>query len=451
MRHRLLLQTIAAGICGLSLAAQPSVGPHPCLPAMAAIPQRSSDLPGTAGISTNGRFVAFVSRARLVPFDRDSHPDIYVLDRQTTAVTLESIATDGAPLLGDSQRPSISGDGHFVVFEAIQRSPGPIDREPHTQIMLRDRHHGTTRMLTLGRDGAPGDRNSSHAVISADGRVVAFESAATNLATVDDPNVGGYDIYVITLATGVIARGSLDDRSRPSPLDFSVSPTVSADGRYVAFTSSAMLDGAPFTPDRAANAPPVMPTAQVFVRDLERGLTRLVSALPNGRRPNGASYLPAISGDGRWVAFVSSATDLVAGDRNDVSDVYLRDLVTSTTRLVSAAGDRTGDGGSTSPALSYTGRFVAFQSEASDLACREHCRPADQDVNLVSDVFVFDRESRLVARLSVDQDGGWMEPSVRPAIDPSGRMVVFSSRHPIDEHDLGNDSDLFVWTSCKRD
>jgi len=450
MTRRLLLQTIAAGICGLSLAAQPSVGPNPCLPALAAIPQRSSDLPGTAGISGNGRFVAFASRARLVPFDTDSQTDIYVLDRQTTAVTLESVVTEPAPLQGDSQRPSISGDGRFVVFEAVQRSPGPIEREPHTQIMLRDRHHGTTRMLTVGRDGAPGDRNSSHSVISADGRVVAFESAATNLAA-GDSNAGGYDIYVITLATGVIARGSLDDRSRPSPLGFSVSPTISADGRYVAFTSSAMLDGAPFTPDRAANAPPVMPTTQVFVRDLERGLTRLVSALPNGRRPNGASYLPAISGDGRWVAFVSSATDLVAGDRNDVSDVYLRDLVTSTTRLVSAAGDRTGDGGSTSPALSYTGRFVAFQSEASDLVCREHCRPADQDVNLVSDVFVFDRESRLVARLSVDQDGGWMEPSVRPAIDPSGRMVVFSSRHPIDEHDLGNDSDLFVWTSCKRD
>ena len=450
MRHRLLLQTIAAGICGLSLAAQPSMAPNPCLPALAAIPQRSSDLPETAGISTNGQFVAFASRARLVPFDSDSHTDIYVLDRQTTAVTLESVVTDAAPL-GDSLRPSISGDGRFVVFEAIPRSPGPIDEDPHTQIMLRDRRHGTTRMLTVGRDGAPGDRNSSHPVISADGRVVAFESAATNLAAGGGSDRGGHDIYVITLATGVIARGSLDDRSRPSPVGFSVSPTISADGRYVAFTSSAMLDGAPLTPERAANAPPVLPTNQVFVRDLERGLTRLVSALPNGRRPNGASYLPAISGDGRWVAFVSSATDLVAGDRNDVSDVYLRDLVTSTTRLVSAAGDRTGDGGSTSPALSHTGRFVAFQSEASDLVCREHCRPADQDVNLVSDVFVFDRDSRLVARLSVDQDGGWMEPSVRPAMDPSGRMVVFSSRHPTDEQDLGNDSDLFVWTSCKRD
>src|SRR6187402_233584 len=110
MTRRLLLQTIAARICGLSLAAQPSVGPNPCLPALAAIPQRSSDLPGTAGISGNGRFVAFASRARLVPFNTDSQTDIYVLDRQTRAVTLESVVTDPAPRHGDSQRPSISGD-----------------------------------------------------------------------------------------------------------------------------------------------------------------------------------------------------------------------------------------------------------------------------------------------------------------------------------------------------
>jgi Tol biopolymer transport system component len=164
----------------------------------------------------------------------------------------------------------------------------------------------------------------------------------------------------------------------------------------------------------------------VFVRDLQRGVTERASAAANGRPPDGASYLPAISGDGRWGAFVSNATDL-------------------------AAGDRAGDGGSTSPALSQNGRFVAFQSNASDLVCRARCPRADEDVNLVSDVFVFDRDSGLIRRVSQDPDGGWLESSVQPAIDPSGRVVVFSSRHPTDEHDLGNDSDLFVWTACAGD
>ena len=453
MGHRLLLQTITAAICGLSLAAHPTTAPRPCLSALAAIPQRSSgapDRPGT-GISVNGRFVAFASSARLVPTDRDSQADIYVLDRETTAVTLESVVSDAAPRGGDRQHPCISGDGRFIVFEAAQRSPGGIDLHVHMQIMLRDRRNGTTRMLSVGPDGTPGNATSSNPVISADGRVVAFESAATNLVAGDDPNGGAYDIYVMALDTAAIARVSLDDRSRPSPLGFSVSPTISADGRYVAFTSSAMLDGSLPTPDRSPNPKPGLPSTQVFVRDLQRGVTERASAAANGRPPNGASYLPAISGDGRWVAFVSNATDLAAGDRNDVSDVYLRDLVTSTTRLVSGGGGRAGDGGSTRPALSQNGRFVAFQSDASDLVCRARCPRADEDVNLVSDVFVFDRDSGLIRRVSQDPDGGWLESSVRPAIDPSGRVVVFSSRHPTDEHDLGNDSDLFVWTACAGD
>ena len=105
----------------------------------------------------------------------------------------------------------------------------------------------------------PETATSSNAVISADGRVVAFESAATNLVAGGDQNGGALDIYVIALDTGVIARASLDDRSRPSPSGFSVSPTISADGRYVAFTSSAMLDGPLPRPDRAAESAAGLP------------------------------------------------------------------------------------------------------------------------------------------------------------------------------------------------
>ena len=184
----------------------------------------------------------------------------------------------------------------------------------------------------MGPDGTPGNATSSNPVISADGRVVAFESAATNLVAGGDPNGGAHDIYVIALDTGVIARVSLDDRSRPSPLGFSVSPTISADGRYVAFTSSAMLDGSLPTPDRSANPQPVLPSTQVFVRDLRarcHGTGQRCPRMADGLMGPATFPPSAVTVDGSRSCRMRR--DLAAGDRNDVSDVYLRDLVTSTT------------------------------------------------------------------------------------------------------------------------
>jgi Tol biopolymer transport system component len=149
------------------------------------------------------------------------------------------------------------------------------------------------------------------------------------------------------------------------------------------------------------------------------------------------------------VAFVSNATDITAGDTKDVSNIYLHDLQTSTTSLVSRGVDgAASDGASTRPVLAGSGRFVVFESEASNLVCGKRCGPPDRDINLLTDVFVFDRDAPSIVRLSSDPDSEWMEPSGSAALDASGRIIAFSSRHPIAADDTHNDFDLFVATRC---
>ncbi len=179
------------------------------------------------------------------------------------------------------------------------------------------------------------------------------------------------------------------------------------------------------------------------------GTTQRISRTSRGD-PNGPSYLPAISADGRWVAFVSNATDFVADDNNDASDVFLHDLHTSKTLLVSrSASGGTANGASSRPAISATGQYVAFESDASNLVCSKRCSPRDLDINLLFDVFVFNRVRGVITHLSKDPQSGWMEPSGSAAIDGSGNVIAFSSRRPTNDRDQRDDFDLFVHRRCE--
>jgi Tol biopolymer transport system component len=393
--------------------------------------------PAPASVSADGRYIALSSYARLVPADTDARADIYVLDRASGAVTLESLIADGRPLSGDNSFPRLSGDGRSLVFDTVVvTADGRLD----TDIVFRDRVHDTATSVSRDRSSAPAA--SRDPAISDDGRVVVFASASTTLVAGTDENGAGEDVYTFDPTTRTITRISVDDHGVQPRAGASFSPSISGDGRYVAFTSTASFDGRVAPPVAGANA---SLRAQVYVRDTRLGTTTLVSAGAAGAPANGPSDHPSISRDGRYVAFVSQATMLVRHDRNRSADVFVRDLLDQSTTLISrSAGGGTGNGASASPAISADGRFVAFQSTASDLVCARHCAAAADDINLLPDVFLFDRVTNQMTWISATAAGGWAEESGAPQVDASGTVVTFSSRHPIDASDVGNDFDLFV-------
>ena len=402
----------------------------------------SARAPRSADISADGRSVAFESRARLVAADEDDRPDIYVLDRTTGLVTLESVMVAMADHGSEFTFPRISGDGRFVVFE--WRQAQSLDT-PRADVVLRDRVAGTTRTLTMTPRNQSPFGWSRAPDISDDGRVVAFSSAATTLADGPDVNGAREDVYVVRLPEGTISRVSLNSAGVQPDVGDSILPSVSADGRWIAFASTAPLDDE--QPSRSNREKLVR---HVYLRDAIAGRTTRVTRALNRATPNGNSSLPAISADGRHVVFMSEASNLLAGDDNGTSDVFLYDRETGALSWVSRAADGQSAGGeSTSPVISGDGRFVAFQSDAGNLVCtrRPGCASLAgefDDINLVWDVFVLDRELGRIVRASEDELGGWMEVSAAPAIGSGGQVLAFSSRHPVDATDLAGDFDLFV-------
>ena len=397
--------------------------------------RRSASSAASASVSGDGRYVAFTSYARLTTGDVDSMADIYVLDRSTASVTLESAVADGRPLNSDCSHPRISADGRYLAFEAI-----PINDSGQSEmgVVLRDRVENTGRWIALAPGGVVPNGWSAQPDIAANGSAIVFASSATNLVP-GDLNGSHADVYRLDLASNRIERISVDSRGAQQ-LGASQSPSVSGDGRYVVFASMARL-GTP----REGSAQTVhrQPYPTIYLRD-----TRTARTIPIGGPaglPDDSSTMPVVSADGRFVAFASRATNLTPRDRNRSSDVFLYEIETGALTLVSrAAAGGPASGASLTPAISADGRFVAFQSDASDMACARECRPATEDINLLPDVFIFDRLSGQISPVSLSRQGPWMEESAAPAIDAGGTVVAFTSRHPISRLDVLNDFDLFV-------
>lgn len=390
----------------------------------------------SASISADGRFVAFLSYVPLAPADTNTHADIYVLDRATGTVSLETPEYAGIGFDHAVTTPQLSGDGQRLVYVV---SP-PTERgraAPPRTIMLRDRSIGVTRALRTR--GEPPNGDSRDPRITADGRTVVFASASTNLVDGVDANESVEDIFAADVMTMAVRRLSVDSSGRQMAAGSSFAPSASHDGRYVVFSSTAALDGSWGRADEGRAR------VDVYRRDTRLGVTIKISEAPEGGVANGSSYDAAISADGRFVAFVSDATNLAGRrDRNGAADIYLRDTVAATTSLAShnAQGD-SANGPSRRPVLSADARVLVFQSDASDLTCRADCRPTDRDINLVSDIFALDRVSGAMRRVSAGRTA-WMEPSIGPAIDGSGTVIAFSSRRPRHARDDRDDYDLFV-------
>ncbi|MEG4625954.1 calcium-binding protein [Microcoleus sp. w1-18aA5] len=245
-------------------------------------------------------------------------------------------------------------------------------------IFVRDLLTNTTTRVSVDSAGNQGNKYSRDPSISANGRFVAFASEATNLVPGDTNN--SEDIFVRDLLTNTTTRVSVDSAGNQTKRGYnsfepsgSFEPSLSADGRLVAFYSSA----ADLVPGDTGN------NMDIFVRDTLANTTTRVSVDSAGNQANNYSLSPSISADGRFVAFHSDASNLVPGDTNNRFDIFVRDLLTNTTTRVSvdSAGNQANNS-SLSPSISADGRRVAFDSEASNLV--------PGDTNNTRDVFVSD-------------------------------------------------------------
>ena len=341
-------------------------------------------------VSEDGRFVAFRSEAtNITPDDTDAVRDIYVRDRQTGQVLLASRASGGSGLKGnrDSFNPRISANGRFVVFRSNATNLSPDDVDTTDDIYVRDLQANQTILVSRASTaiGPKGNGESNNAAISGDGRYVVFRSSATNLVPEDTDAIT--DIYVRDLQTNetsLVSRASGPTGAKGlGPSEF---PVISGDGRRVAFRSES-----PNLAPEDADA-----IEDIFVRDLTTGETILASrAAGAGAKGNARSTFVSLSADGNTVAFDSQSTNLHPDDTLPDADVYARDLTTGELDLISRAPGEFGAKGipgSSEPSVSRDGRYVAFQSAASNLD------PDDTDATL--DVYIRDRERFTTEALS---------------------------------------------------
>ena len=390
-------------------------------------------------ISGDGRYVAFWSGANnLVPGDDNGVNDVFVRDLRTNTTVRASVDTGGDDANGESFFPSISADGRYVAFASAATDLGPADGSAADDIYVRDLQTGTNTRVTVDTTGSDPNTGTRHSWISGDGRHVVFASQASDLVPADGN--GAEDVFVRDLGAGTTTRVSVDlagnDANAASGSGFLFVPSaISADGRYVEFWS----DASDLVPADGNGL------GDVFLRDVLMSTTERVTVDTAGGDANGRSDFTcgvdgqSISADARYVAFCSYASDLVAADGNGTADVFVRDrLLHVTTRLSGAFdGDPTGGSG-TAPSISADGRFVAFFSGATDIV--------PDDSNGVIDVFVRDRLTASTVRASVNvfasQANG---ASAVGQISADGRYVTFhSSANGLVAGDQNDAFDVFV-------
>ncbi|MFW6062939.1 MAG: TolB family protein [Chloroflexota bacterium] len=326
--------------------------------------------------------------------------------QQVQRVSLSRVGVEGN---SDSYAPSISADGRYVAFVSAADNLVPDDDNQYHDVFLYDRHTDEIKRLSMGYDGTEANGPSREPVISRDGQVVAFISLADNLAP-DDGN-GVEDVFVYDRGDQSLSRVSIGSEGQEGN-GRSMQPALSGDGRLVAFVS--LADNlVPKDENRASD---------IFVHDRVLGETTRVSVSNDGQPANKTSKHPALSADGRFVAFQSRANNLDAADSDGMYDIFVHDRRTSTTELVSRSQDGSvGNHESLRPSLSDDGRFVAFESWADNLAAR--------DENRISDVFVVDRDTGEVELVSVASAGEQAnDVNGSAVISADGHLVAFASR-----------------------
>lgn len=336
-------------------------------------------------LSDDGDLVAFASLAgNLIPGDANGQADVFVKNRGDGSIARVTVSyIDPEPDGGSPDiPPAISGDGRWVAFASDATNLVPRDFNEQRDVFVFDRQGAVTELISATQVGA--DRGysangpSTSPVLTADGRFVAFVSKAANLVDGMDRENAKYEIFVWDRQAQTMERITLNSDAKGANAD-SRTPGIDDSGRFVVFAS----DASNLVPGDDNGA------GDVFVRDRESQLLTRVGALTGCStgtggapqlQPNGFSDAPSISGDARFVAFVSQASNLVDGDSNEAADVFVLERATGLIARITGEDGTQPNGASSFPQISRDGQWIAFQSEASNLVA--------DDSNTAADVFV---------------------------------------------------------------
>ncbi|HEV7494471.1 PKD domain-containing protein [Baekduia sp.] len=369
-------------------------------------------------MTPDGRYVAFVTAVPLVAGDTNGTRDVYRRDRRTHEIVRISMPDPALQTFdGSSSHPSMSADGNIIAFESLSENLVANDINGGSDVYVRNVAAGTTVRASVRTDGTvagPATINNDDVMqpaISADGRTVAW--VGPDFAFNNDGS--GLTFHVFARQLDQPAAERVDGLPNGAASNGEISndgPSISGDGRFIAF-SSAASDLVPNDTNGKLD---------VFVRDRTLHTTQRASVSSNGGEVTGAdSVRPVISGDGSVVAFDSVGTNIVTGDLNGANDVFVRDLrFGQTSRASVGPNGAESQYGGTSPAISATGRYVAFQTISQLIS---------SDTSSNYDIYVVDRDTGAIQRASVLSDGGNALGSagVPLVVGPTGRFVLFET------------------------
>lgn len=396
-----------------------------------------------ASISADGNYITFNSNGdNLVSNDANGCSDIFVYDVNSGKTMRVSVSSNGSESDSNSYESSISADGRYITFASYASNLVEGDSGYHSDIFVHDRNSKTTTRISVSSTGEEADGDSFAPSISGDGHYVVFLSKAYNLVnTTLSSNYYGIHIFIHDMVSGTTENIPILNSSEFS---YYGQVSISSNGRYIIYKSgkgspvSAALSMDPMSEEDSYNDlpesenDPLPDYDKVLVYDRITGITKNIGLSSSGEEANGDCYEPSISADGRYVTFSSFADNLVSGDNNQMSDIFIRDRLLGTTNRISVSsnGSET-DYDSYSSSISPDGTHVAFASWAANLV--------SGDTNNCADIFVRDLISGITKRISISYNGEesngasynygdrFTNSAFKPSLNNDGSLVAFSS------------------------
>lgn len=378
-----------------------------------------------SALSDDGNVIAFSSAANnFVSGDVPDTLDVFVRDIAADTLECVSLSTTGSPGANYCVDVCLSGDGRYVAFRSGSSNLVPNDTNAVDDVFWFDRVTRTMKRVSVDSSGNEGALGGYEVRISKDGQLVLFTSGSSNLVPNDSNGVN--DAFLHDVTTGITERVSLNSSGWEGD-DHSFPGGISDDNRYVAISTFAELDPADGNDG-----------SDIYVKDRQTGAITLLTFDPSGNPANGDSYYVTISGDGRFVAYVSSADNLVPFDRNGELDVFVHNLTTGITTRESRSSDGTRTGSDCRyPKLSADGRYVAFSSR-SDLT-------PDPAAGQEQTVFLRDRTLAWTMTPAADSSGVPSKgTSDDIALSRDGRFCTFwNTLDDVDPADHNGVTDVF--------